>query len=348
MNASSDPDAGWTDAPQPTPNAVATPVEDRTAHTGAEVPAGSAPAAPLRAQHPRPQHLFVHISDTHFVGEGQLYGVVDEQAHLAELLARLEDAHARPEALVITGDLADAGDPAAYRRLRAVIDPVALRLGAQVIWVMGNHDDRAAVRSMLLDEEPSDAPLDTVHWFGGLRVVSLDSTVPGRHHGELTDAQLGWLAQQLATPAPEGTILTLHHPPVPCIVEVAVLVELQGQDRLAAVLRGSDVRSILAGHLHHSTSAMFAGIPVSVAAATCYTQDLAGPAGSLRTHDGGQAINLVHVYRDTVAHSVVPLGRFPTLSTVSAEQACAQLESAGIVWEPTSLPAFSHGAGMAK
>jgi 3',5'-cyclic-AMP phosphodiesterase len=217
-----------------------------------------------------------------------------------------------------------------------------------VIWVMGNHDSRAAVRVCLLDEEPSNEPIDQVYWLGGLRVIALDTSVPGRHHGELSDRQLSWLAAELAHRAPEGTILAMHHPPVPSVLDLAVLVELQEQHRLAEVLAGSDVRTILAGHLHFSTTATFAGIPVSVASASCYTQDLAVGGGAMRSRDGAQAINLVHVYDHTIMHSVVVRGSFPVLSTVSPQEAADQLERAGIVLAPTSLPAFSQGAGTGK
>src|SRR6195952_1204269 len=144
-----------------------------------------APAVTVQAvtvQYMRPKHFLLHVSDTHFVGDGQLYGAVDVEAHLTALLAQFEHSYARPEAIVITGDLADTGDPAAYRRLRGVVEPIALRLGATVVWVVGNHHNRAAVRVCLLDEEPSVDPIDQVLWLGGLRVITLDTSVPGRHH----------------------------------------------------------------------------------------------------------------------------------------------------------------------
>lgn len=313
-----------------------------------EIVAQAQSPQPVTVQYGRPEHFLLHVSDTHFVGDGLLYGAVDVEAHLTDLLAQFEQTHARPEAIVVTGDLADSGDPAAYRRLRGIVEPIAVRLGAQVIWVMGNHDTRATVRVCLLDEEPSADPIDRVHWLGGLRVISLDTSVPGRHHGALTDRQLAALADELSARAPEGTILAMHHPPVPSVLDLAVLVELQDQQRLADVLVGTDVRTILAGHLHYSTTATFAGISVSVASASCYTQDLGVPAGALRSRDGGQAVNLVHVYPHTVMHSVVPLGRFPVLSAVSPEQAAAQLERAGITLEPDSIAVFSQGAGTAK
>lgn len=310
------------------------------------------PGVGLAVQYDRPEHFLLHVSDTHFVGQGRLFGKVDVEAHLTALLQQFENNHARPEAIIFTGDLADKGDPAAYRRLRAIVEPIALQIGTELIWVMGNHDDRAAFRTSLLDQRPSSAPVDSVHWVGGLRIIALDTSVPGKHHGDLTERQLQWLGSELATRAPEGTILAMHHPPVPSVLDLAVLVELQQQHRLATVLTGTDVRSILAGHLHYSTTATFAGIPVSVASASCYTQDLAVPPGALQSRDGAQAVNLVHVYPHTVMHSVVPIGSYPALSTVSGEEAAAALANAGITLPPASLPAFSrsssHGAGMAK
>jgi Icc protein len=291
------------------------------------------------AQHPRPDHFILHLSDTHFVaGDGSLYGAVDTEGKLRELFAGLEESGSRPEAIVFTGDLADKGEPAAYAKLRAIVDPAARRLGAEVIWVMGNHDDRGTFRDSLLDEAPTTAPVDRVYDVNGLRIISLDSTVPGHHYGEVTDAQLDWLADVLSTPAPHGSILAMHHPPVPTVLDLAVTVELRSQKALAAVVRGSDIRSIIAGHLHYSTTATFAGVPVSVASATCYTQDLNVPVGGTRGRNGAQAFNLIHVYDDTVMHSVVPVGDHPEVSYVTAEETAAILAKSGITIAPAVNP----------
>ena len=282
------------------------------------------------AEYPRPDHFILHVSDTHFVAEGALYGAVDSEATLRQLFDELEASGGRPEAIVVTGDLADKGDPIAYAKLKAVVEPAAARLGAQIIWVMGNHDDRGAFRESLLGQAPTSAPIDRVHMVNGLRIIALDSTVPGHHYGEVTGAQLDWLAEELSSPAPHGTILAMHHPPVPSVLDLAVMVELRDQHELAEVLLGSDVRNILAGHLHYSSTATFAGIPVSVASATCYTQDLNVPVGGTRARNGAQGFNLVHVYEETVLHSVVPIGTYPQMSYVSAEDTEAVLRREGI------------------
>lgn len=291
---------------------------------------------PRTAEHPRPQHFILHLSDTHLLGDPDpLYGAVDSEQRLREVFEQLEASGTRPDAIVFTGDLADRGEAGAYAKLRAIVDPAARRLGARVIWAMGNHDDRAAFRAGLLDERqamiPADAPVDAVHFVDGLRIITLDSTVPGHHHGEFTPEQLRWLAEQLEVPAPHGTILALHHPPVPCVQDLAVLVELRDQRSLADVVRGSDVRTILAGHLHYSTTAMFAGVPVSVASATCYTQDLLFDAGGTRGRDGAQSYNLVHVYEETIVHSVVPAGvHAPVGEVVPRAEAQRRLEAHGV------------------
>ncbi|WP_427016016.1 phosphodiesterase [Pseudarthrobacter sp. P1] len=295
----------------------------------------------IEAEHPRPRHFLLHLSDTHLLGTAApLYGVVDSAARLRQLFTELAASGSRPEAVVITGDLADKGEPAAYDTLRSIVEPACARMGAKVIWAMGNHDNRVHFRAALLDEpapagqgpaaDPM-APVDHCHYVDGLRIITLDSTVPGFHHGELSPEQLHWLAEELSTPAPDGTVLALHHPPVPSVLDLAVLVELRGQAALAQVLRGSDVRIILAGHLHYSTTAMFAGIPVSVASATCYSQDLNVPTGGTRGQDAGQSYNLVHLYEHTVVSSVVPLGNAGTVGEyVDAAETQRRLAAAGI------------------
>lgn len=283
------------------------------------------------AEYPRPDHFLLHLSDTHLLAGGnRLYGSVNAEDHLRQLLAELEASDGRPEAIIFTGDLADRGESDAYDRLRTMVEPVAARLGAQVIWVMGNHDDRGAFRRSLFAELPSGRPVDRVYDVNGLRVITLDSTVPGSHHGEITDAQLDWLAEELSVRAPHGTILAMHHPPLPSVLDLAVAVELRDQSGLAEVLFGTDVRSIIAGHLHYSSTGTFAGIPVSVASATCYTQDLNVPVGGTRGRDGARAFNLVHVYESTVLHSVVPIGQYATLDYVSAEETQRRLAASGI------------------
>ena len=270
-------------------------------------------------QYAPPRHVIAHLSDPHLLAGRLQYGAVDTEAGLRLALERLAAVDPPPQALVFTGDLADKAEPAAYARLLEIVEPAAAAMGAEVVWVMGNHDERADYALGLFGEE-SDATQDRVHVVDGLRIISLDSTVAGYHHGELTDEQLAWLADELATPAEHGTLLALHHPPLPLpMLRAAELIELLEQDRLAAVLEGSDVRGILSGHLHFSTYSIFAGIPVSVASASCYTSDPAPFDRFVSGVDGGQAFTMVHAYADRLVHTIVPLVAGTEVSSVGLD-----------------------------
>ena len=260
------------------------------------------------SQHPQASHVVVHISDTHLLDRGQLFGCVDSDSPLRSLFQRLVVSGISVDAVVFTGDLADRGEPGAYIRLKDLVDPFAKALNAPVVWAMGNHDDREAFSEILYGESPSTKPQDRVFMAGGLRVIAMDTSVPGFHHGALTSSQLEWLAAELATPVAAGTLLALHHPPIATPIELMGVIELEDQPALAEVIAGTDVRGILAGHLHYSTFSTFAGVPVSVCAASCYTIDLVAPADRLLSAlSNGLQASLVHVYPDSVVFSSIGL-----------------------------------------
>ncbi len=271
-------------------------------------------------QHPPARRVIVHLSDTHLLaGNRPLGGRYDTGANLTATLRAIERTGVRPDAIVFTGDLTDLGEPEAYAALRAEVEPFAERLGAPLVWVAGNHDERPALRAGLLDAAPTQDPVTSVHDLGGLRLIALDSTVPGWHHGDLDADQLAWLRGILASPAPLGTILALHHPPLPSHIPFFDILELRHQREFADVIAGTDVRAILAGHLHYSTAGTFAGVPVSVAAATCYTMNLQRRPAEVNGMDAGQSFHLVHVYDDTITHAVVPVGDAETADFFTPE-----------------------------
>lgn len=290
-------------------------------------------------RHPPASHVIIHVSDPHFLAGGaRLGGRYDVAANFARTLEAIRSVHPHPAAIVITGDLTDLGEPDAYRRLRAAVEPVAAELGAPVIWVAGNHDERPALRAELLDLEPTEEPVTGVWDLDGLRLIALDTSVPGWHHGDLDESQLAWLADVLAEPAPHGTLLAMHHPPIPSHLPLFDILELRHQDELAEIVRGSDVRGILAGHLHYSSQGTFAGVPVSVASATCYTMNVALPSAEVNGMDAAQAFQLVHVYPETITHTVVPVTDAPTGDYFSE----AWLERMAALTPEARLEAFSR------
>jgi Icc protein len=238
------------------------------------------------------RHLLLQLSDLHLVPGAHLRRLVDPLANLDRAIDLITSSACRPEGILFTGDLADTGDPVAYRLLRQRIDGLTAAIGAAAVFLPGNHDDRTAFRRHLLatsidgglpDEGPRDGtprddaspgdPIDQIHFFGDLRVISMDTTIPGDDAGALSSAQLNWLREELATPAPCGTVLALHHPPISSPIDSMTRLALRAPERLRAAIEGTDVCLVVAGHNHHASTAVLAGVPVWVSPALSYRSD---------------------------------------------------------------------------
>jgi 3',5'-cyclic-AMP phosphodiesterase len=257
--------------------------------------------------------VIIQISDMHITGDGLMYDRVDSLGNLVTILSSIEHAGSPPDLLLFTGDTADSGEPAAYRRFRETVEPFAERLGAPVLYVPGNHDARAAFREHLLDGEPVEDTIDQVLWLDGLRIVALDSTAPPRDYGELEDQQLTWLKAELATPAPLGTILALHHPPIGSPSRFLDMLALRAPERLAAAIAGTDVLMIVAGHNHLASAGVLAGVPVWVAAASAYQMDMMAAAADVVQGLAGSAFSRIDVADGSAVATHIPVhdGRSP-------------------------------------
>ena len=252
-------------------------------------------------------YTLIHFTDVHAVAGGLLlHDHVDTVSTLAAGLRAVVESGRQIDAIVVSGDIVDAGDDVSYRRVADLLEPAARELGATVIVAMGNHDLRANLREALAGEEPGAHSYDHAVRLGGLRVITLDSTVPGEVHGELEDGQLDWLRKELATTAPDGSLLVLHHPPIPSALPMMNAIGLREPERLAEVLAGSDVRLVLAGHTHSATAGSVAGIPVWVGPASAYALDPLPPAGTVRGL-AFHAYTLVEITASGVMTTQVPI-----------------------------------------
>lgn len=255
----------------------------------------------------------LHLSDTHLMGSETLHsGAVDTVAAYTFILEAFENAGPL-DLVVVSGDASDDGSPASYGILRSLTGDFAARHGAVAIYAMGNHDERAGFREVLGNGHPGevaaspsgfagmDAPVVGFSEVAGYRILTLDSSVPGRTHGFLDAAQLDWLRLVLAKDSPHGTVLVIHHPPVPPLTALHQGIELINAPALAQALEGSDVLAILSGHYHHHLMDMFntgsGVIPVVVTAGVVNTNDVLAPPGHERAlaGSGGTLLTLTSV-----------------------------------------------------
>lgn len=265
-----------------------------------------------------PSHVIAHLSDPHLIpGERLLGGHIDTVAQFRTCLERVATSGIPFDAVVVSGDVADQGEPEAYALFRELVDPVVERLGAELVVTGGNHDERAPLAQGLYGVE-TDEPQDRVTWVNGLRIVDVDTALPGYHHGGLSDLQYDWLARELESRAQHGTLLVMHHPPIVYRSPVMQLLDFDDPARLADTLAGTDVRGILSGHLHVTTFGTLGGVPVFVAGGVSYVDDVGVPGDDLMAIDGPQSWSIVEVHPDQVLATVVPVEQHKTWPALPA------------------------------
>jgi 3',5'-cyclic-AMP phosphodiesterase len=204
--------------------------------------------------------LLGQISDLHIKTPGKLsYKVVDCAAMLARCVEEILRLPQRPDALVVTGDLVDFGNPDEYAHLRRLLAPLPM----PYYLLPGNHDERGALRAAF----PEHAYLRQWEPFvqyaiddWPLRIVAIDTVIPGEGGGRLDEPRLAWLDRSLRLESKKPTVVVMHHPPFPTLIGHMDQVGLQGSDALAAVIsRHPQVERVLCGHLHRPIQFRFAG-----------------------------------------------------------------------------------------
>jgi len=199
--------------------------------------------------------LIAHVSDIHIdAGERS----AERTARVVRYLAGLPSP---PDAVIVTGDIADHGAEAEYERVRELV-----QLPTPVLWCPGNHDDRGPYRKALLGEEPDGKPVNRAYEIAGVLILMADSSIPGRNDGLLADETLAWLEATLAARPEMPALICFHHPPVMLGMPFIDSIRQFGAERLAALVeRHPQVVALLCGHAHTAAVSTFAGRPLVAA-----------------------------------------------------------------------------------
>lgn len=214
--------------------------------------------------------VFLHLSDTHILADDRDLLGMNPTRSLRRVLDYIADLPIAPRFCLLSGDLAQDGKVESYVRLRQLLAPLEAR-GLPILPCPGNHDERAAFRRGFLGQESDDdAQLHQTVTIDGLRVVLLDSLVPGADHGELGAAQLAWLADELARPADWGTLIVLHHPVALAGMSWLDNDLLRDAAALRDLLTGQPIVGVLAGHCHAASATTFAGTLTATAPAVVF------------------------------------------------------------------------------
>jgi len=207
----------------------------------------------------------LHLTDFHLFEdvEGEIYGVKTDRTFRATLARALDSGTSHIDGILVTGDIAEDGQTATYRRFRDEI----LDAGPPVLCIPGNHENRAPLAEIL-----SVPPLQLggARRFGGWHVVMLDSHVPGRDDGLLSGDELDRLDRELAGAGDSHVLVCVHHQPVPV---GSPWLDAYGLGNAAEFLKRIDshgnVRAVLFGHVHQATDRMRDGVRMLRTPSTC-------------------------------------------------------------------------------
>lgn len=195
------------------------------------------------------------------------HGSAEEYAHLRALLGALQvpcflaignhdgrealrSAFASDGALVLYPDVSAVPPSGTLSETSSV--PVSVAAGA------GTAPSRAPVSIRAAGLEDSGYLQYTVE-AQGLRILVLDTVVPGEGGGALCVDRLRWLEAQLAQDE-MPTVIAMHHPPFATGIAHMDAISLKGADDFEQlVARFPQVRRIVCGHLHRPIQADVAG-----------------------------------------------------------------------------------------
>ncbi len=200
--------------------------------------------------------LIAQLTDCHMVEPGGLVADrVDPGPALEQAVATI--GRFDVDLVVGTGDLVNDGRAEQYDRLEALLAP----LRAPFLPLPGNHDDRSELRRRwpALPDGAPEVPIDHVVDDLDVRLVLLDTTIPGRHDGAFRAEQSEWLDAVLSAAPDRPTLIFQHHPPFPSgIPFMDRTCGFDGGDREAAVVARHDhVLGVHCGHLHRSIQRRF-------------------------------------------------------------------------------------------
>jgi 3',5'-cyclic AMP phosphodiesterase CpdA len=257
--------------------------------------------------------LIAHLSDPHLRPSGHLYqNIVDSNAMFLTAIRHLASLDPQPDLVILSGDLVDRGTEAEY----AVAAEMLALIPQPVFMIPGNHDDRERFR-VCFGHNAYVANAGPLHFAvgdkGALRILGLDITVPGAHHGDMDDAACLWLEERLAEEPDRPTIIMMHQPPFDSGIPFIDAYCCRQGARLADIVsRYPALERILCGHIHRFMQLRFGGTMLMTAPSTT-------TAIALRLHDKAEPASfveppamLLHHWRPQhglVTH-LVPIGSF--------------------------------------
>jgi 3',5'-cyclic AMP phosphodiesterase CpdA len=235
--------------------------------------------------------LLARLSDPHVQDD-------ESAAALAAAVRSVLELDPLPDAVLVSGDLAEHAAPAEYERVRELL--ATLPMPVHVL--AGNHDDRDALRGYFGGDGDAGEPYRYAVDVGSVRLVACDTQRPGRDDGAL---DLAWLADRLGE-SDATMLVAMHHAPLLTGNHAMDALGMAAEDRagLGGLLaRSPHVRRVIAGHVHRAMFGVVGGCGVLTCPSTHLQSRLPIGAAGLELVPEPPAIAVhIAVDGDVVSH----------------------------------------------
>lgn len=215
--------------------------------------------------------IIAQMSDSHITVDPNTGVPAHESStRLAQAVDHLMKIPMRPDVVLMTGDCVHHGFLEEYEHFQDLVSPLTM----PVYVIPGNHDHRARMLEVFGTQgNPSlDGFVQYVVEDFPVRLIALDTHIPGRDEGYLGNEKLQWLEARLEEAPTRPTVVFMHHPPVRTGLDVTDHIRLMDGENLEALLaRHSQVERLVAGHLHMAITRRFANTVLMTCPATNHT-----------------------------------------------------------------------------
>ena len=213
---------------------------------------------------PKGSVRILQVTDCHLYEDprGELAGVRTLDT-FDQVLRLSRDCLPEQDLILATGDLVHDATPEGYGLLLERFRD----FGIPVYYLAGNHDLSTTMNRCLNSKSVNSPKAVQYHdWL----IIMLDSSVPGKESGHLSDAELEFLESSLKERQDCFALVCLHHHPVPIGSDWMDKIALDNPEALFDVIdRYDNVRGLLWGHIHQEFEADRNGVRLMGSPSTC-------------------------------------------------------------------------------
>lgn len=209
------------------------------------------------------QTTLIQITDCHLTRSEEVIQRVNTLRSYHSVLDLIKSEIQDISLVLGTGDISHDGSKESYQTFIKGIN----RLGAPHCWLPGNHD----LVEVMNDQSDSNMLVSRSISLGNWRILLLDSHVENKVYGLVSDTELSFMENELASCTEPFVLVALHHHLLPVHSVWMDQLDVKNSSELLMCLKKAPrVKGVVYGHVHQETDQTEAGIRFLGSPSSCF------------------------------------------------------------------------------